>query len=484
MALQMRQNLNLRMEQKLKLTPQMIQSIEILLLPQMALEERIMNEIESNPVLEMLDGGDELGDVHQRSTPSDGDGTGGEAPFESGPAGEAPTVDRFREEDQDWLWRSRLNRNANNDDRPDKMEALASAPDKPPSLAEHILEQLRFQEMTDEVRELATEICWQLSTKGYLEVPLLELFPEEKLEAAEQAWEHVRKCEPAGVGARDLKDCLMLQLSREAGDNGFEMMLIRDHLEDVLKNRLPVITQALGVDIERVKESVEVISKLDPKPGLPYASGASQFVVPDVVVERDEEGNWVVSVPDGRMPKVQVNQAYFQLYEKSADQRERAYLKDKISGAKFIIDAVAQRRRTLLKIVSEIIKHQTKFLEGGVEHLRPLMRQDIADKIGMHVATVSRAVKDKYIQTPGGIVPLASFFSGGIATQDGSEAESSKSVKLKIHKLIEGEDKKNPFSDQEIADILAKDGLDISRRTVTKYRIADGIPSTRQRRTF
>jgi RNA polymerase sigma-54 factor len=484
MALQMRQNLNLRMEQKLKLTPQMIQSIEILLLPQMALEERIMNEIESNPVLEMLDGGDEGGNADPRSTTLAADGGGGESEGSAGEPGGAQVADRFREEDQDWLWRSRLTRNANNDDRPDKMEALASAPDKPPSLAEHILEQLRFQEMTDEVRELATEICWQLSPKGYLEVPLHELFPEEKLEAAEQAWEHVRRCDPAGIGARDLKDCLMLQLRREPGDNSFEMMLIREHLDDVLKNRLPVITQSLGVDIERIKEGVEVISKLDPKPGLPYASGASQFVVPDVTVERDEEGQWVVSVPDGRMPKVQVNQAYFQLYEKSADQREKAYLKEKISGAKFIIDAVAQRRRTLLRIVSEIIKHQTAFLEGGVENLRPLMRQDIADKIGMHVATVSRAVKDKYIQTPGGIVPLASFFSGGIATQDGSEAESSKSVKLKIHKLIESEDKGNPLSDQEIADILAKDGLDISRRTVTKYRIADGIPSTRQRRTF
>jgi len=155
-----------------------------------------------------------------------------------------------------------------------------------------------------------------------------------------------------------------------------------------------------------------------------------------------------------------------------------------LGAAKFIIDAVAQRKRTLLRIVSEIIKHQQAFLEQGVEQLRPLMRQDIADKIGMHVATVSRAVKDKYIQTPKGVLPLASFFSGGIATQDGSEAESSKSVKLRIQKLIEHEDKRNPLSDQEIADLLAKEGLDISRRTVTKYRIADGIPSTRQRRSF
>jgi RNA polymerase sigma-54 factor len=474
MALQMRQNLNLRMEQRLKLTPQMIQSIEILLLPQMALEERIMSEVESNPVLEMLDGaegedGTTTGDAQERERKQSDDG-------------QAAVNEHYRRDDeQDWLWKRHSQRD---DEGPDKMQALAATPDKPQSLAEYLLEQLRFQEIPDEVRELLPDICWQLSPRGWLEQPLPELFSEERLELAEQAWECVRRCDPAGVGARDLRDCLLLQLAREPGDNSFEMALIRDHLDDVLKNRLPVIAQALGVEVGRVKEGVEVIAKLDPKPGLPFARGANQYVVPDVVVERDEDDQWVVSVPDGHLPKVQVNQAYFQLYEKSADPKEKSYLKEKISGAKFIIDAVAQRRRTLLKIVSEIIKHQLAFLEHGVEHLRPLMRQDIADKIGMHVATVSRAVKGKYIQTPAGVIPLSSFFSGGIATQDGGEAESSKSVKLKIQKLIQGEDPKNPLSDQELADILAKEGLDISRRTVTKYRIADGIPSTRQRRTF
>jgi RNA polymerase sigma-54 factor len=464
MALQLRQNLNLRMEQKLKLTPQMIQSIEILLLPQMALEERIMNEVESNPVLEISDAPDL----------SDSGSEGGDA------AG-----DRWSRDSSDPAWLRRSSRGANQDeDAPDKMAALASTPDKAPSLADHVLEQLRFVEMSDEEREMCADIAWQLSPRGYLELPLSELFPEEKLECAEHAWEKVRSCDPAGIGARDLKDCLLLQLAREPGDNSFEMALIRDHLDEVLRNRLPIIAQAMGVDVERVKDGVEVIAKLDPKPGLPYASGESQIVVPDVTVERDESGEWIVSVPDARLPKVQVSQSYYQLYEASHDAKEREYLKEKIANARFIIDAVGQRKRTLLRIVSEIIKHQKSFLEQGVEQLRPLMRQDIADKIGMHVATVSRAVKDKYIQTPSGIIPLANFFSGGIATQDGGEAESSKSVKLKIKKLIEKEDKKNPLSDQEIADILAKEGLDISRRTVTKYRIADGVPSTRQRRDF
>ncbi len=233
----------------------------------------------------------------------------------------------------------------------------------------------------------------------------------------------------------------------------------------------------MAVDVGRVQEGVEAIRTLDPKPGLRYSNVANQYVIPDVVVERDERDQWVVSVPDGHLPKVQVNQAYYVLADTpGVDPKERTYLKEKLAGAKFIVDAVAQRRRTLLRIVSEIIKHQTAFLEHGPEHLRPLMRQNIADKIGMHVATVSRAVKDKYIQTPAGVLPLASFFSGGIASQDG-EAESSKAVRLKIQKMISGESANHPLSDQEIADLLAKEGLDISRRTVTKYRIADGLPS-------
>ncbi|MEK7411866.1 MAG: RNA polymerase factor sigma-54 [Planctomycetota bacterium] len=457
------------MDQRLKLTPQMIQSIEILLLPQMALEERIMNEIEVNPTLEIAEeqGGDAAADT---ASPSDRTQV-------LDPAG------RLSADDREWVLKHKSSHQ--DDDAPDKMEALEAAPDRLASLADHVLEQLRYQDIVPDVRLVLPEICWALDVRGYLAATLPELFTEDKLDAAEHALELVRGCDPAGIGAHDLVDCLLLQLLRQPGDNSFEQTLVRDHLDDVLKNRLPVIAQATGATIERIKEGVEVISKLDPKPGLPFARAANSYVVPDVVIERDERDEWVISIPDDRIPKVRISDAYTQLYESAGTEaRDKAYLKEKIGAARFLIDAIQQRRRTLLKIVTEIIKHQDAFLEHGTEHLRPLMRQDIADKIGMHVATVSRAVKDKYIQTPVGILPLSTFFSGGIATQDGSEAESSRSVKLRIQKLIEKEDKKNPLSDQEIADILAKDGLDISRRTVTKYRIADGVPSTRQRRSF
>ncbi|MCX8039393.1 MAG: RNA polymerase factor sigma-54 [Planctomycetota bacterium] len=466
MSLQLRQNLQARLEQRLKLTPQMIQSIEILLLPQLALEERIMHEVEANPVLEIAEDGGEASEVEGDSSPND------------------PTGMLTRDE-RAWALRRQSAKRDDDDDAPDKMAALEAAPDRAPSLAEHLLEQLRFTDMPPEVRAILPEVCWALDARGYLSADLHELFPDDKLEAAEHALELVRSCDPAGVGARDLADCLALQLARQPGDNSFELRLIREHLDDVLKNRLPVIAQKTGVDLERVKEAVEVIAKLDPKPGLPYARADNAFVVPDVILERAEDGEWVVRVPNGRLPRLRISDAYTQLYESpQADPRDKAYLKEKLAAARALIDAIGQRERTLLKIVTEIIKHQSAFLEHGQEHLRPLLRQDIADKIGMHVATVSRAVKDKYIQTPIGILPLAAFFSGGIATQDGSEAESSAAVKLRIQKLIDSEDKRRPLSDQEIADILAKEGLDISRRTVTKYRIAEGIPSTRQRRAF
>ncbi len=489
MALHMRQDMRMKMEQKLKLTPQMIQSIEILLLPQMALEERIMSEVEVNPVLELQDG------------PEDGpeDGLPGTAEADraadesQGYDGERHRTSAFEEQRQaeldheryaDWL-KSRREFNARGDDAPDKMEAINATAGPPCSLSDHVFDQVRMADVDARAERAARELCWALDRRGYLTDPLTSLVDEADLDAAERAWEVIRGCDPAGIGARDLRDCLLLQLEREPGDNSFELALVRDHLDDVLRNRLPVVAAAMGTDVERIQEGVEVIARLDPQPGLAFAAPETQFVVPDVVVDCDENGEWVVSVPDTNLPKVEINQAYYQLYNgPEADPREREYLKEKLAGARFIIDAVQQRKRTLLKIATEIVKHQQDFLNQGPEHLRPLMRQNIADRIGMHVATVSRAVKDKYIQTPAGVLPLSSFFSGGIATQDGGEAESSRSVKLKIKAMIEKEEPRRPLSDQAIADALAKEGLDISRRTVTKYRIAEGIPSTRQRRRF
>ena len=471
-ALQLRQSVGMKLEQKLKLTPQMIQSIEILLLPQMALEERLMNEIESNPALDIIDEAD------------------GPSPIES--ASERSEADSFAEAqttewDQDRYSESLKSRSREpyDEDAPDRMKAIEATPGPAPTLGDYLLDQLRFMDVPEELWSPLETLCWHLDHRGWLAGPLTEVFEAEDMAEAEMALEYVRRCEPAGIGARDLQDCLLLQLEREKGDNEFEMQVVRDHLDDLLHNRLPALSSQMGVPVERLQDALEVVGHLDPHPGSMYTRSDNHIVIPDVIVERTESGGWEVSIPDSHLPTVTVNEDYQSIVQDpSVAERDRVYLKEQLSSARFLLDAIAQRKRTLLKIATEIVHRQQDFLSLGPEYLKPLMRQDIADVIGMHVATVSRAVKDKYIQTPSGTVPLANFFSGGIASQDGGEAESSRAVKLKIKKLIENEDSRKPLSDQAIADALAKDGLDISRRTVTKYRIAENIPSTRQRRKF
>ena len=366
------------------------------------------------------------------------------------------------------------------------MKAIEATPGPTASLADLIEEQTRFMDAPDVVQELVVKLAWALDKRGYLTTPLVELIDDEsQLPLAEQALDLIRHCEPAGLGARDLADCLLLQLEHESGDNSFEEVLVREYLDELLHNRLPIISQAIGVPVERVQEGLEVIASLDPQPGAPYAPDENRIIVPDVMVMPDAEGGWEVSIPDSNLPKVTINGSYDSLAKSpETPDRDRDYLKEQLANARFLLDAVKQRRRTLLRIATEIVVFQKDFLDLGAAHLRPLMRQDIADRLGMSVSTVSRAVKDKYAQTPRGIIPLSSFFSGGIASQDGGEGESSSVVKLRIQALIDGEDSHKPLSDQRIADILAKEGLDISRRTVTKYRLAENIGSTRQRRRF
>jgi RNA polymerase sigma-54 factor len=482
LALHLQQHLGARLEQKLKLTPQMIQSIEILLLPQMALEEKLLHEVETNPVLEIGDGG----------VPSE---VPSEHPDERADGAEHQTALNEYGSDQQRDWdmerfghelRSPSQAGPIDDDAPDKMKAIEATPGPTASLADLIEEQTRFMDASPAVQELVGKLAWALDKRGYLTTPLTELIDDmDQLPEAEQALELIRHCDPAGLGARDLGDCLLLQLEHESGDNSFEEEIVRTYLDELLHNRLPVIAQATGVPVERVQDALEVISSLDPQPGAPYAPDENRIIVPDVMVMPDAEGGWEVSIPDSTLPKVTINGSYDALAKspETAD-RDRDYLKEQLSNARFLLDAVKQRRRTLLRIATEIVVYQKDFLDLGAAHLRPLMRQDIADKLGMSVSTVSRAVKDKYAQTPRGIIPLSSFFSGGIASQDGGEGESSSVVKLRIQALIDGEDSRKPLSDQRIADILAKEGLEISRRTVTKYRLAENIGSTRQRRRF
>ncbi len=290
--------------------------------------------------------------------------------------------------------------------------------------------------------------------------------------------------EPRGVGARDLRECLLLQVTDDDPDAALQRTLIRDHLDDVKRNKLPRVAKAMGLEIAELYDLVHGLARFSTRPGAAYSGGPIRYIRPDVVVEW-EDGEYCVRLINDYLPRIGLApNVRKMLKEARNDPKVREYLKRKVDSAKWLIEAIAQRQSTLERVAKEIVKRQRDYLDFGVNHLRPLKMQEIADVLGIHVSTVSRAISDKHVQTPRGIVPLKFFFTGGTENEDGG-IESRLSVKDRVRSLIDDEDKSKPYSDDQVAEELAKQyGLEIARRTVTKYRKALGIPSSRQRRIW
>lgn len=301
---------------------------------------------------------------------------------------------------------------------------------------------------------------------------------------AEEALRVVQTLDPPGVGGRSLKEVLLLQLGRETDTFQEERKIIQDHLKDIQSNRFPKIAKALGTDIEDVKDRIAFIRMLNPRPGSLFAPKSAHYIIPDVVVQ-EVAGDYEVQLEDTYIPRLHISPHYRRmLTEQRENPKVREFIKKKIESAKWLIESIQQRQNTLLKISREIVSVQRGFLDYGVEKLRPLKMQHIADRVGVHVSTVSRALADKYVQTPRGIYPMKFFFTGGTVSRDGT-VQSTVSIKQKVRDIIEKEDRKHPLSDEDIALKLREDhGLEIARRTITKYRKQLSIPSSRQRRTY
>ncbi len=294
----------------------------------------------------------------------------------------------------------------------------------------------------------------------------------------------MQRLDPPGVGARDLRECLLLQLAR--GIPYYEQLkvLISNHLEDLKYNRLPVISRRTGYSIELIQTVLGELRKLKPKPGADFQDLVVPPVTPDVFVEPDESGRYRVRLEDSRTPSLFISPYYCKLFQSGeAKEETREYIKRKINAAQWLIDSIQQRRSTLTKVAQAIVDHQQEFLNKGPEAIEPLKMQQIADKVGVHVTTVSRAVDDKWIQTPRGIFPLKRFFCGGTMSADGEEVAWD-AVRLKLQEIVDGEDKQHPLSDDQLVQQLAAHGMTVARRTVTKYRKAMGILSSRQRRDW
>ncbi|MBM4035331.1 MAG: RNA polymerase factor sigma-54 [Planctomycetes bacterium] len=477
MQMRMEALLQQRPELRMKLAPQIIQSIEILQLPILELQQRLKQELLENPVLEMAD----LPVTEEQQELAE------EPPHEERAKSEQE-FEKLRDiEDMVHDYGSQtFRRVADSGETDRKYEAMQNTAARPISLQDYLHDQYSLLDTPDDLREVAENIIYNIDDDGYLQYPIEDILESmdgrATPEQAEHALEIIQNLDPPGVGARDLKECLLLQMRRNT-DHALARELITRHLDDLSANRIPKIAKDTGRPLDAIKEAIEFVSHLNPKPGTAFGAEVSPYVMPDIVVEL-VDGHYEVRLEDDRLPRVYINTAYSRLLrDERTTETAKDYIRKKIQAARWLIESIEQRRSTLYKIARAIVDIQQPFLEKGVSHLVPLKMQAVADATSVHVSTVCRAIADKYMQTPIGIFPLRFFFTGGTRTTDG-RVRSRKSVKELVKQVVEAEDKHNPLSDDEIAARLQADGLDIARRTVTKYRKALGIPSTRQRKAY
>ena len=489
----MRIEMSPRLQQTMKLAPRMIQSMEILQLPITALQERIEQELEKNPVLELKEG-----------TPPDQDDPGPppanedekfnpDAPIEHDRDAELD-FKRLEEIDKDWEGHfneeHRPSRSAIDEAGDKKLDAMQNMPSRQQSLQEYLSEQLPFLELTPEQHEIVEYLIANLDANGRLMTPteqLMQGFGKPiTADQIEDCIDFLHKLDPPGIGGRDLEECLLLQLTPETPHRDLiRMILVNRLLEDVAANRLPVIQKRTGSDLATIAEAIEVLKHLDPKPGSRFSTEIVQHIVPDIIVEKNDEGEYTVRLTDDWVPEVRVNRGYMRQYkDRASDPKAREYLRKNIQSAQWLIDAIQQRRNTLEKVTKAIISHQKAFLDKDHDYIEPLKMQQIADQVGVHVTTVSRAVDDKWAQTPRGVFPLKRFFGGGTKNEVTGEDVAWEKIKQKLLDLIANEVKSNPLSDEDLVKKLHESGYPVARRTVTKYRKMLKIPSSRQRKDW
>ena len=484
--------------QTMILAPRMIQSMEILQLPIMALQERIQQELQENPVLELKEangdgqeGSEEEAPAAVEEEPVDvsdpqkelviDDKGDNEIDFDRLEAISRDWEDHFNEE-------HRPSRNGLDDESDKKHDAMQNMASRPQSLQDYLADQLAFLEVPAEQMELLRYLITHIDDNGYLTSSLEDIargyttyVTESQLEEVLQV---VQKLDPPGVGARNLKECLLLQITPETPQREILRVLIQNHLEDIQHNRLPNIQKRTGFDLHTIHEAIEALKHLNPRPGAGFTADNIPYVVPDIAVERTENGEYEVSLLDDWTPSIYISRRCMELYrDKGADPKTREYLKRKIQAAQWLMESIEQRRNTLEKVTRAIIQHQRAFLDRGPEHIEPLKMQQIADQVGVHVTTVSRAVDDKWVQTPRGIFPLKRFFGGGTQTASGEEV-AWETIKQKLLEIIATEDKANPWSDEDLVAKLQEAGYPVARRTVTKYRKMLNIQSSRQRKVW
>ncbi len=351
------------------------------------------------------------------------------------------------------------------------------------SLADYLNWQLRMAIMAPDVRDAAEAIIGNLNIEGFLDGTLEEIAASGPwpIETVQKALEIVQQMDPTGVGAANLQECLLLQLVYRGYGDRLAAKMIRDHFSKLQNHKLPELAKELGVSVDQIAQELKLIRQLEPRPGGKYAPREAQYIEPEVYIEKMDD-EYVIRFNDDGLPQLRINRQYRQMMENKETSKEtRDYIKDRFRSAVDLLKNIEHRKQTIYKVCERIVERQRDFLDKGVEHLKPMMLKDISEDIGMHLSTVSRVVNGKYAHTPQGVIELRRFFTEGMVNDEGEEV-STRIIKLKIKKMIEGEDPREPLTDDQIAARLAQEGQKLSRRTVAKYRDQMKIAGSRERR--
>lgn len=505
---------SMRLGQNMKLAPRVIQSMEILQMSVAELEERLEQELASNPTIELTEITPDPDATPEHDTPGTSENAEDFSRLEDFEASNPDAAENTSESGGMVNTRDRhdfdeyRNRSTRLDgERDSKMDAMASAPARHASLGEQLKDQWSLVDVDESLRDAGKLIVSFLDEDGYLRTPLetiVDRAPNDQsgkapdLETMERALSAVQLfLDPPGVAARDARECLLLQLDamedREEWDSDQDRTetlriarrLVDRHLDDLMQNRLPKIAEEENLTFDQIKAGLGLLRRLSLAPARRLVHERAEIVIPDAIVEYDEEEDrYIAYLNDTRLPNLRINKEYAEMIrDRDVPKKDREFLRTNIGNAQWLIDAVEQRRRTLQRVLNVVVDAQREFFDYGPQAIKPLPMTLVAEQLGIHVATVSRAVADKHLQTPRGVVPLRRFFSGGTETASGEEI-SWDAIKAALQEIIDKEDKAKPLSDDALAKALSERGIEIARRTVAKYRGQLGIQSARLRKEF
>lgn len=460
-----------RQEMRLVMTPKLQQAIKLLQVPALELQQILKHELIINPMLEEADEDEvEVQEPEVNETADEGEFKASENEID---------WDRYLRDGFEMGARA-------SGEVEEQEETLERVPVAKPSFEEYLMSQLRLATSDAEEVRIGEFIIGSLDSNGYLTMESEEIASALGVDVAkvEKVLSIIRTFDPPGIGARDLRECLLTQIEQAGMRDSLAYVLVRDHLDDLLKKRYAEIARKLKKTIKEIQKAADVIGKFDPRPGARYSQEEPRYIIPDLIVEKVDD-DYIVEINDRNIPRLRINRAYRDILTnaKSRSKEEHDYVVDKLNSARWLINTIEQRRQTMLKVMQAILEAQRGFFDKGVEHLKPLTLQEIAERVGLHESTVSRVTSNKYVQTPRGVFELKFFFSTGLKTDDGDVA-SSRRIKTRIAEMIEKEDKRHPLSDQEIARRLKEEGFLVARRTVAKYRDQLGLLPARMRKEY